>query len=52
MFQCSKCSMKFEEEKRLKMHSKTHEKKESKNKTKKRGSHLPDFDKPDFSQVM
>ena len=51
MFQCSICGLKFEEEKRLKIHFKTHEKKEEKNKTQKRKI-MPDFEKPDFSQVM
>jgi hypothetical protein len=51
MLQCSICGSKFEEEKRLKIHFKTHEKREAKNKKQKRTG-LPDFEKPDFSQVM
>ena len=51
MFQCSFCGLKFAEEKRLKIHFKTHEKKEAKNKTQKRRV-MADFEKPDFSQVM
>ena len=51
MFQCSICGLKFAEEKRLKIHFKTHEKKETKNKKQKR-KEMPDFEKPDFSQVM
>ncbi len=51
MFQCSLCGLKFVEEKRLKIHFKTHEKKEIKNKTQKRSA-MVDFEKPDFSQVM
>jgi len=48
MFECDKCDMKFEEEKRLEIHRKTHENK----KPKKQKTGMPDFDKPDFSQVM
>jgi len=51
MFQCSLCGLKLAEEKRLKIHFKTHEKKETKNKKHKR-SVIADFEKPDFSQVM
>ncbi len=51
MFQCSKCDSKFEEERRLKIHYKTHENKETKNKSKKQKG-MPDFEKPDFTQVM
>ena len=51
MFQCSLCGLKLAEEKRLKIHFKTHEKKEIKNKTQKRRV-MADFEKPDFSQVM
>ena len=51
MFQCPKCDSKFDEERRLKIHYKTHEKKETKNKKHKR-SVIADFEKPDFSQVM
>lgn len=51
MLRCPVCGSKFVEEKRLKIHFKTHEKREAKNKTQKR-TEMPDFDKPDFSQVM
>jgi len=51
MLQCVVCGLKFEEEKRLEIHSKTHEKSKAKNKTK-RGKEMPDFEKPDFTQVM
>ncbi len=51
MFQCSLCGLKFTEEKRLKIHFKTHEKKEAKNKKQKKRV-IADFEKPDFSQVM
>ncbi len=43
--------MKFNDEKRLERHSNTHTKRELKGR-KQKGSGLPDFDKPDFSQVM
>ena len=49
---CKQCGMKFDEEKRLKIHSDTHKKRELKGKKQKQGSNLPDFDKPDFSQIM
>ena len=51
MFQCSICGLKFVEEKRLRIHFKTHENKEEENKKQKR-TIMPDFEKPDFSQVM
>ena len=51
MFQCSLCGLKFVEEKPLKIHSRSHENKEAKNKKQKRIK-IPDFEKPDFSQVM
>jgi hypothetical protein len=51
MFQCLTCGLKFGEEKRLDIHSKTHEKSNAKNKTKRRTDML-DFEKPDFSHVM
>lgn len=51
MFQCPVCGSKFAEEKRLKIHIKTHEKREVKDKTQKR-TKMADFEKPDFSQVM
>jgi len=43
--------MKFDDEKRLKIHMNTHKKREKKG-TKQRQNSVPDFDKPDFSQVM
>ncbi len=49
---CPECGMKFDEEKRLKIHYNTHKKRELKGKKQKRDSNMPDFDKPDFSQVM
>jgi len=49
---CSECGMKFEDEKRLKIHCNTHKKREQKGKKQKQSTNLPDFDKPDFSQVM
>ena len=51
MFQCLKCGLSFTEEKRLNIHFKTHEKREAKNKIPKK-TKMPDFEKPDFSQVM
>ena len=47
MLQCSVCNMKFNDEKRLLRHCKTHERK----KPKKQKNVMPDFEKPDFSQV-
>jgi len=47
MFVCEICDMKFSEEKRLKIHCKTHQGK----KPKKQKNKMPDFEKPDFSQV-
>ncbi len=49
---CSECGMKFNEEKRLEIHRNTHKKRESKGKKQKQNTNMPDFDKPDFSQVM
>ena len=49
--QCPECGMKFNDNNRLERHQNTHKKRESKGKKKKRDT-LPDFDKPDFSQVM
>jgi len=46
-FKCKKCDMKFEEERRLLIHMKTHMNKKSK----KLKKGMPDFEKPDFSQV-
>lgn len=51
MLKCKKCNMKFTTEERLERHFNTHLKKEKKNK-KSKDSKMPDFDKPDFSQVM
>ena len=51
MFVCSICGKKFDEERRMKIHFKTHEKREVKPKKQKRNE-IPDFEKPDFSQVM
>lgn len=48
MFQCPKCEMKFDEQRRLEIHYKTHKNK----KPKQQKNKTPDFDKPDFSQVM
>lgn len=48
MFQCNICKMKFDEQRRLDIHYKTHKNK----KPKSQESKLPDFEKPDFSQVM
>ena len=48
---CPECGMKFAEEKRLERHRNTHKKRELKGKKQKRDT-KPDFDKPDFSQVM
>ena len=44
--------MKFTDEKRLEIHSNVHKKRELKGKKQKRTTATPDFDKPDFSQVM
>ena len=49
---CPECSMKFDEEKRLERHRNTHKKRELKGKKQKHNKSMPDFDKPDFSQVM
>ncbi len=43
--------MQFNDEKRLERHSNTHKKRELKGRKQKQNS-MPDFDKPDFSQVM
>ena len=50
--QCPECGMKFSNEKRLERHQNTHKKRESKGKKQKTNKTMPDFDKPDFSQVM
>lgn len=51
MLKCKKCNMEFTTEERLARHFNTHLKKEKKGK-KTKNSRVPDFDKPDFSQVM
>jgi len=43
--------MQFDDEKRLERHSNTHKRSELKGR-KQKESKMPDFDKPDFSQVM
>ena len=43
--------MKFDDEIRLERHMNTHKKRELKG-SKQKGRGAPDFDKPDFSQVM
>lgn len=43
--------MKFASKERLEIHQKTHDKSAKKNKNKKQGT-MPDFERPDFSQVM
>ncbi len=48
MITCKVCGMKFTEEIRYDRHFKTHQNK-TKREKKKKG--MPDFDKPDFSQV-
>ena len=50
--QCSECGMKFNDEKRLDIHQNMHKKRESKGKKQKPNKTMPDFDRPDFSQVM
>jgi len=47
-FKCQKCDMRFDSQKRLEIHCKTHASKRPKRE--KQGK--ADFDKPDFSQVM
>lgn len=47
-FECLECDMKFESQKRLEIHCKTH----SSKKPKRIKQIIPDFDKPDFSQVI
>ena len=51
MLKCTKCGMEFNDEKRLERHFNTHIKKEKKGRREKKNS-LPDFDKPNFTQVM
>ena len=51
MLNCPKCTMQFTEEVRLQRHLNTHTKKEAKG-SKSKQNNVPDFDKPDFSQVM
>ena len=48
MIKCKVCGMEFTEQIRLDRHCKTHQNKKSV----KSKSRMPDFDKPDFSQVM
>ena len=48
MIKCAVCGMKFTEEVRYNRHMKTHQNK----KARKQKSGMPDFDKPDFSQVI
>ena len=47
-FTCLECNMKFDSQKRLEIHCKTHAGK----KPKRQKQTMPDFNKPDFSQVM
>ena len=47
MFECEICNMKFDDKIRLERHSKTH----SSNRPKRQKKGMPDFEKPDFSQV-
>ena len=49
---CQECGMEFNDESRLDRHLNTHKKREAKGKKKKKREAIPDFDKPDFSQVM
>jgi len=51
MLKCPKCDMEFNDEKRLERHSNTHTKRELKGQKQKK-SMMPDFEKPDFTQVM
>ena len=51
MLKCPICDMEFTEEIRLERHINTHKKSAEKG-TKQKQSNMPDFDKPDFSQVM
>ena len=51
MYKCPKCDMKFTDEIRLERHMNTHKKRAEKG-TKQKQNSMPDFDKPDFSQVM
>lgn len=48
MVNCDICNMKFVDDTRLQRHKKTHANK----KPKKLKKGMPDFDKPDFTQVM
>ena len=50
--QCPECNMKFSDETRLERHQNMHKKRESKGKKRKTDKTMPDFDRPDFSQVM
>lgn len=51
MLQCPKCPMQFTEKVRLQRHLNTHKKREQKG-SKSKQNNMPDFNKPDFSQVM
>ena len=50
--ECHECGMAFNDKKRLERHQNTHKKRESKGKKQKNDKTMPDFDRPDFSQVM
>lgn len=51
MIECPKCKMKFTEEERFQRHFNTHKKRNEKG-AKQKNQSMPDFNKPDFSQVM
>ena len=51
MLKCPQCNMEFTEEIRLERHLNTHKKRAEKG-TKQKQSNMPDFGRPDFSQVM
>ena len=51
MLKCPICDMKFTEEIRLERHINTHKKRQEKG-TKQNQKNVPDFEKPDFTQVM
>lgn len=50
--ECAECGMKFNNQKRLDRHSNTHRKRELKGKKQKSEKTMPDFERPDFSQVI
>ena len=50
MLKCKRCGMEFQNERRLEINSRTHDKKKQKNR--KSSQRMPDFEKPDFSHVM